>query len=263
MPRNNQPSAGEKYSVPNLERALFALETLADHPEGMTMSELASVLAIPRNSAFRILSTLHHHQYLLRDEATARFRLSGKLLGLGCRGTGTENLMELSRDVLQSLRDATQETALLGRLIGKSGVVLQQVPSKHPIKVQVEIGAKFPLHTAAPAKAILAWLPESDQQDALAGVKFTRFTNKTIGSRKALQSEFARCRKAGYAIDAGEEVEGITCIAAPVLDALARPIASIWITGPDMRLSRKKVSAAALTVMNHAALLSQRLGHQP
>ena len=263
MPRKKPPSPGEKYSVPNLERALFALEALADRPDGMTMSEVASALAIPRNSAFRILATLHSHQYLLRDEATGRFRLSGKLMGLGCRGTGTEKLIELCSDLLQQLRDATGETALLGRLIGSSGVVLLQSPSKHPIKVQVEIGARFPLHTAAPSKAILAWLDEADLRLAIADVKFTRFTENTITSRKEFDLVLARCRKAGYAIDAGEEVLGITCIAAPVFDSLSKPIASIWITGPGMRIPKKQLKTIASAVTKCAGLLSQRLGYKP
>jgi DNA-binding IclR family transcriptional regulator len=263
MPRKKPPSPGEKYSVPNLERALFALEALADRPDGMTMSEVASALTIPRNSAFRILATLQSHQYLLRDEATGRFRLSGKLLGLGCRGTGTEKLIELSNDLLQQLRDATGETALLGRLIGNSGVVLLQSPSKHAIKVQVEIGARFPLHTAAPSKAILAWSDDVDRQLTLADMTFTRFTERTITSRKEFDLELARCRKDGFAIDAGEEVQGITCIAAPVFDSLTKPIASIWITGPDMRIPRKQLKTIASEVMKFAGLLSQRLGYMP
>ncbi len=262
MPRK-KTSPGEKYSVPNLERALFALEALAEHPDGMTMSEVASALSIPRNSAFRILSTLHLHDYLLREDATQRFRLSGKLLGLGCRGTGTDRLLELSSDILQKLRDATGETALMGRLIGSSGVVLQQSSSKHPIKVQVEIGTRFPLHTAAPAKAILAWLPKADCMAALAELKFKRFTEKTIGSLKEFELVLARCRKDGYSIDAGEEVEGITCIAAPVFDSLSRPVAALWITGPDMRLPKKQHTKIASDVMHHASLLSERLGYSP
>ncbi|MEQ1830315.1 MAG: helix-turn-helix domain-containing protein, partial [Pirellula sp.] len=61
MPKPKEISAGERYSVPNLERALQILEAIAEHPEGMTMSETATAIKIPRNSAFRILSTLLAH----------------------------------------------------------------------------------------------------------------------------------------------------------------------------------------------------------
>jgi IclR family acetate operon transcriptional repressor len=254
-------TAGEKYSVPNLERALHILEIIADRPDGMTMSEAATALKIPRNSAFRILTTLHAHQYVLRDEASGRFRLSGKLLGLGCRGTGSDRLLQNSQDVLPQLRDATGETALLGRLIDDAGVVLQQSPSKHAVKVQVEIGVRYPLHTAAPAKAIMAWMSDANREAILSGLRFQKFTSKTITSRKAFVASLAECREVGYATDIGEEVEGITCIAAPVFDFQSAPVAAVWITGPDMRLPTKQVPALGTIVANHAFELSGRLGY--
>jgi DNA-binding IclR family transcriptional regulator len=229
----------------------------------MTMSESAAALKIPRNSAFRILTTLLTHQYVLRDEATGRFRLSGKLLGLGCKGTGSDRLFQYSQDLLPQLRDATGETALVGRLLADSGVVLQQSPSRHPIKVQVEIGVQFPLHTAAPAKAILAWTDHAGREAVLKTIQFKRFTAKTITSRKAFMHSIEQCREVGYATDIGEEVEGITCIAAPIFDFQSLPIAAIWITGPDMRLPKKRIPALGEIVNNHALELSRRLGYSP
>jgi DNA-binding IclR family transcriptional regulator len=261
MPKPKEISAGERYSVPNLERALQILEAIAEHPEGMTMSETATAIKIPRNSAFRILSTLLAHQYVLRDEESQRFRLSGKMLGLACKGTGTDRLLEYSHDLLPQLRDATGETALMGRLIDVSGVVLHQSPSKQAIKVQVEIGARFPLHTAAPAKAILAWMAEVDCERFVSAMSFPKFTSTTITSRKAFREELEKTRQVGYAVDHGEEVEGITCVAAPVFDFQSTPVAALWVTGPDTRLAKKKISEVGSIVCKTALLLSQRLGY--
>ena len=263
MNKKHEPTAGEKYSVPNLERALHILGIIADRPGGMTMSETAAALKIPRNSAFRILTTLLTHQYVLREEATGRFRLSGKLLGLGCKGTGSDRLLQYCQDLLPQLRDATGETTLVGRLLDDSGVVLQQSPSKHPIKVQVEIGIRFPLHTAAPAKAILAWTDHAGREAVLTGLKFEKFTAKTITSRKAFTQSLEQCRDVGYATDIGEEVGGITCIPAPVFDFQSMPVAALWITGPDMRLPKKRIPELGEIVGNHALELSRRLGYSP
>lgn len=261
MAKSEEMSAGEKYSVPNLERALHILELIAEQSGGMTMSEVAASLKIPRNSAFRILTTLLAHQYVLRDEATQRFRLSGKLLGLGCRGTGTDRLLEFSQDILPKLQDETCETALVGRIIGDYGVVLQQSPSKQAIKVQVEIGVRFPLHTAAPAKAILAWMSHAERERVLEGMSFHKFTNNTITSRKAFREALEIVQEVGYAVDHGEEVEGIACVAAPVFDFQSAPIAALWVTGPDTRLAKKKLPDIGAIVSKHALQLSQRLGY--
>ncbi len=57
-----------EYSVPNLERALSVLELLSKHPEGLTRTELADILDIPSNSAYRISMSLFTNGYISRDE---------------------------------------------------------------------------------------------------------------------------------------------------------------------------------------------------
>jgi DNA-binding IclR family transcriptional regulator len=44
----------DRYHVPNLIRALRMVELLAQHPQGMTSTEITNLLKVPRNSVFRI-----------------------------------------------------------------------------------------------------------------------------------------------------------------------------------------------------------------
>ncbi|WP_339733209.1 IclR family transcriptional regulator [uncultured Gimesia sp.] len=250
----------EKYHVPNLERALKILEYLSKRLEGVTMSDVSVALEIPKNSSFRILNTLLAHGYVLRDEKTQKFRLSGKLLGLGSKGTGAEQLLENAFDVLRRLRDESGETTLVGRLIDQEGVVLGQVGSNHPIKVFVELGTRFPLHVAAPAKAMLAYLPTAEQKAMLSGLTLKKYTERTITSLSKFKSEIKKARKLGYAVDWGEEVEGINCVAAPIFDHSGYPIAAIWITGPETRINHLKFENLGSLVMKHASEISARMG---
>jgi len=164
--------------------------------------------------------------------------------------------------VLASLRDATGETALLGTLSGGNGVVLDQVPSSHPVKVVVEIGHAFPLHTAAPAKAIIAFLPEAERERLIGGMVFKRHTRHTLTSAKAYRVELAGVRTLGHAIDRGEESETFACAAAPVFDRRGRPVAAIWISGPVDRVTPEKMAALGERVRRAAADLSGKLGYR-
>ena len=67
-------------------------------------------------------------------------------------------MVEKAIDVMRELRDDVNETVLLGTLVGTRGVILEQVLSTHPLKVMVDPGHNFALHTAAPAKAMLAYM---------------------------------------------------------------------------------------------------------
>ena len=249
-----------RYHVPNLSRALHMLELLAASP-ALPISKIAERLEIPRNSAFRIVTKLRDHGYLDRDPSNQTYRLSRKMLSLGHAVIEHEGLLAHSIDVLAALRDETGETALIATLLSNGGVVLEQAIANQPVKVSVQVGHRFPLHTAAPAKAMLAHLPKRLRNRLLKTCAFDRFTTTTIVSREALIKELEAAKTAGYAVDRGEEVEGVHCVAAPVFDYRGQAVASVWITAPAQRLPEAALDATAELVKRHARRISRRLGH--
>ena len=153
---------------------------------------------------------------------------------------------------MRALRDGTKETVALGVLSGGEGVVLNSVRSQEPVCVYVQTGHRFPLHTAAPAKAILAFLPEEEQKNFLEKMTFPRFTAKTIRNKKAFLEELKKVRREGIAFDMGEEARDLRCAAAPILDGSSYPVAAIWITGPESRLDPSTLASAGKLVSKTA-----------
>ena len=251
----------DRYHVPSLVRALSIIEYLAEHPGDCGAAEVADALSLPRNSVFRILTTLTDCGYLQRDPDNKAYGLTRKILAVAYRAIDGQNLVERSMDLLRSLRDLTGETVLIGTLTGKEGIVIEQVPSNNPIKVLVEIGHRFPLHTAAPAKAILAFLPASERDEVVGQIQFTRFTDRTCTNAAAFLDELRVIANTGYALDRGEEVEDIVCVAAPIFNHRCRPVASIWVTGPKSRISDRDIDPIRRAVMEHARKISARLGY--
>lgn len=258
-----KPSASKplsRYRVPILDRALDLLELITRHPEGLTLTQMTEALDTPKNSVFRIATTLLLRGYLERSEDTKAYQANRKLLSLGHAAIGGQRLLQAAAPILTALRDATGETALLGTLAGNHGVVLDQVPASHPVKVVVEIGHAFTLHTAAPAKAMLAyWQPEA-RKALLRQIKFPRLTPQTLGSASAYLRELERVREQGYALDENEESESFACVAAPVFDHRGDPVASLWISGPSDRMSVSQLPQWGPVVKRFADQLSHRLG---
>ena len=254
---NNDAS---KYHVPNLERALQLLELLAKHPVGLGITEISNVLQFPKNSTFRIATTLLNFGYLNRDENSKAFTLSGKLLSLGYAAVSDQNLVEKSLDVMRNLRDSLKETVLMGVMLNQEGIVLEQVPGLHSFKFWVDIGTRFPMHTAVPSKAMLAFLPEQMKRQICEKIEFRRFTSHTIMDLAEFYKALNMVKEKGFAIDIGEEVDGMHCIGAPVFDRNGYPIAAIWITGPADRLPLNDFENFGQIVKEHAKRISQRLG---
>lgn len=250
----------DRYRVPILDRTLDLLELLSTQPGALTVTEITSALKMPKNSVFRIATTLTLRGYAERDEDTKAYRASGKLLSLGHAAVGGQRLVQAASPVLFSLRNASGETALLGTLAGSQGTVLDQVPSPLPVKVVVEIGHAFPLHTAAPAKAMLAYLDAGKQNALIKRIKFTKHTQRTITSVSAYMRELKDVKARGYAIDRGEESDTFACVAAPVFDHRGDPVAALWVSGPSDRVRSSVFGKLGAMVKDHAAQLSHSLG---
>lgn len=258
-----RPTSGRssRYQVPNLERGLRLLELLSDHPKGLPQSEIAAHLHCAKTSVYRIAMTLVDYGYLTRDEDTKALRLSRKLAALGSRSLAEQDLLSVAADVLKQLRDAVKETVLIGALLETELVVLGQVLGSYPFKFSVDLGARLPLHTAAPAKAILAGLPAAEREGLLRKISFTRFNERTVCNVQAFRRELEEAAACGYALDRGEQLAGIHCVAAPVLDRQGYPIAAVWTTGPLDRIREADLPAVGQQVRAHAAVISARLGY--
>lgn len=251
-----------RYHVPNLERAIVILEYLANQPAGCGVSEMAKELELPKNSVFRIVKTLDAYKYLVFDEERKTYSLSRKLLTLGHAAVGEENIVEKSLDIMRKLRDQTTETVLIGTIIGTQGVVLESVLGTHPVKFTIEVGYHFPLHTAAPGKAMIAFLPEEEQDGLIKRLGFKKYTPYTITSRKAFREALAQVAADGYAVDDREEQEELRCVAAPIFNHRGYPIASLWITAPAFRLEMEGVKKASQHVLAMSRKISARFGYE-
>jgi DNA-binding IclR family transcriptional regulator len=211
------------------------------------------------NLVHRITKSLDAHGYLEREPATKRYRLTSKLLSLAQPRSEERSLVDVAREPLQRLRDATGESAHLGMRIGLECIVLDRVVGPHPYKCYVEVGTRGPLHTGAPGKVMLAWLPKEERKQTLRQMKLSRHTATTITSRTEFEKHLQLVHRRGYAMDLGEGVEGHHCLGAPVFDAEDRLIASVWITAPSARLSERDSKRLAPQVIHAADDVTARM----
>lgn len=101
-----------------------------------------------------------------------------------------------------------------------------------------------------PPQVLLAWAEER----LLAHVceqGLARFTPNTIVGKVRLQAELAQIRKQGYALDDEELIDGLTCVAVPVIvgDEIR---GAVSVAGPTARLG----DPAALAKILQAAVKS-------
>lgn len=251
-----------KYSVPNLERALKLFELLADNKGGLSVSEIAQQLEVPRNSIFRITSTLLDFGYVTKPPNSSKVCLTKKLFTLGYKVLSEENIVDVARDDMRILRDELKETVLIGTLLESEGAVLEEMAGTHHFNFRVERGARFYLHCTAPGKAILAMLSKAEQARIIDSLDMIKFNQNTITNTKNLLEQLDQIKNSLIAFDQSEQIEGCHCIASPIIDQYGYPVAAIWITGPSSRLPTKDFDQIAEHVKNAALSISNKLGYQ-
>jgi DNA-binding IclR family transcriptional regulator len=249
----------DRYIIPSLERTLNIMEYLAGEPEGKNITEIAEELGLSKNSVFRILKTLTFKGYV--EEYKRLYRLGSKLFQLGTKAVGEFSLIEKSLSSMRSLRDEVAETVLIGKRVGTSGIILEQVPGLHPVKVVVEVGFRFPLHCSAPGKVFLAYLPKDEQDNILSQLDYEVFTERTAGTRKNLELMLEHVLEKGYGVDNEEELIGVSCLACPIFNGRGYPVAAIWITGPSSRLSEPRFDELGAIMTDYASHISATMGY--
>ncbi|NIJ45870.1 DNA-binding IclR family transcriptional regulator [Wenyingzhuangia heitensis] len=249
------------YNVPNLERGLMIIELLATCKGGLTLAEIIENLSITKTTAFRIVSTLIFKNYLQKNETTKKITLSRKMLTLGLSAMNEQSIAEVSIDIMRATRDELKESVMLGIIIGDKGTILEQVASSYPVKLFVEQGTQFSLHSSVGGKSILAHLPDKEMNTIVDTIKFTPFTENTLTSKDVFKEQLKQVKKVGYAVDNGEDIQGINCVGAPIFNEYGVPVAAIWITAPHGRLPSKDFEKKGEVIAKYAKEISLKLGY--
>jgi len=162
---------------------------------------------------------------------------------------------------MQSLESEIKETVGIGVLLPDSAecLVLAEVEGTSGVAFHIKVDYHVPLHTSAPGKALLAFLPKDQLDDVISRMDFKRYTPNTITQPDAFLVELQAVAEKGYSIDISEQLEGCQCVGVPVLDSSDRAIAAIWTTGPSSQLSVSSFEQVAEVLKKGAQALSLRL----
>ncbi len=250
-----------KYNVPGLERGIEIIEYLAGYSKGRTLQEIYIQLKIPQTTAYRILCTFIRCEYITYCEDTKRYKLSMKILMLGYRTLRDYSLLESVLPRMKELRDLIHETVCFGVLGDKEGVLIEQVQGDRAFCFTMTLGKSFELHCSAPGKAIMANLPRVERDKYLSRMIFTRHNERTITNRDDYMRELDLAYERGYALDLEEELTGVVCVGAPILNHVGYPCGAIWVSAPKDRVVKDSAEFVMQSVKSMAAQISKDMGY--
>ncbi|RDI70010.1 HTH-type transcriptional regulator XacR [Halopelagius longus] len=223
-----------KHPVKTTEKTLALINELAERgPCGVT--ELADSLDMGKSAVHSHLSTLRKHQYVLKDDDD--YRLGLKFLELGGNIRKSMEFYQVAEPEVKSIAAKTGELANLLVEEQGMGVYLMRSKGDQAVDLDTYAGLRTHLHTTALGKAILAHLPESRVEEIIEQHGLERKTPRSIGTREELYDAIDDIRERGYAIDDGERLEGLRCVAAPVKTSSDKVLGAISVSAPASRVS--------------------------
>lgn len=238
--------------------ALTLIGELVEH-ESIGVAQAARILAVAPSTAHRLLSTLVAHGFAMRSpELDGRYRRGPALVrGLRHEAVSPVRLQEIAHPILERIAARSGETAHLAVLDGLDAVGIDHVESQRTVVARHPNGTRMPPHATAVGQALLAFRP--DVAEALIAEGLTHHTGETIEDPRALRRVLREVRRRGYAVNIRGWQAETAGVAAPVLDAAGRAVASVGISGPVSRVSRRDLVAFAPLAVAAAGEIGHRL----
>lgn len=249
----------EQNTIQSLDRAMSVLEVLAAH-EGLTLTQLADLTGQSAATLYRVLTTLARHQIAEFDEARQIWHVGSGAFSIGSAFLRRTSVVERARPVLRQLMQDTGETANLGVSDGDQVLFVSQVETHSPIRAFFPPGTASPMHASGIGKALLAFMPRDALDNYLKNRDFEGFTRSTITTPELLLRDLARIRETGLSIDNEERTQGMRCLAAPVFNAFAEPVAGISVSGPISRMDEAALASHGAQVRAAARAVTAGIG---
>jgi DNA-binding IclR family transcriptional regulator len=244
-PTERQATSSSHTGIQVVARVAHILRALENEPQGLSLSQLAKRVGLPRSSTHRIVSALTTEGLLAAASPNGRVMLGPEI---GRLAAGRREFWRELRPYMERLFYSLGETVDCSVLDGDHARFVDQIAGRHRLRAVSVVGSSFPLHSTANGKAILAEL-NSDELARLLPGRLKRFTDNTITSPAVLMRELEQIREAGIAFDHEEHSTGISAAGIALRDP-SGDFAALTVPMPTQRFvgHEEEVAKALLEV---------------
>jgi IclR family acetate operon transcriptional repressor len=216
----------------------FEIIELISQQNGARVSELTAEMDRPKSTIYDHVITLYDLGYLVKQGE--KYQISSDFIRMGDINRRSMEVYQAASDELEQLAAETGEHASLTVEEHGKAVIIATEEGTEAIPVNIYNGIVMHMHTAAPGKAILAYLDENRVSDIIDQHGLVERTENTITDRDELTEELAWIREHNYALDDEERLTGMRSIATPVIDREDRIRGSLAIYGPTNRVDDER-----------------------
>jgi len=211
--------------VQSLARGLAIIKVFTGERPALTLTDVAEAAGLSRATARRFLLTLEHLGYMRTDGKL--FSLTPRVLELGYSYISSLGLPAIMTPHLDALAQDVQESASGAILDGTDIVYVARVAGRKIMRVQINIGTRFPASATSMGRVLLAALPREEARAILSSSPREALTPLTKTSLDDVMTALEVVRETGYALVDQELELGLRSFAVPITDARGKVMAAI------------------------------------
>jgi DNA-binding IclR family transcriptional regulator len=221
-----------------ISRAGAVLRVCGASQAGLSLGDIATVLALPRSTVQRIVNALVTERLLQADGTRHSIRIGPGLHAIS--NAQRIDVIEIVHPFLKELSAITGETVDLAEFKRDHLVFVDQVSGSQRLRAISSVGEVFPLHNTANGKAALSLLPDHTviavlhSNGQIQGATLTRFMD-----------EIETVRRTGIAEDTDQHVDGISAVGTAFRTAIG-DIYALSIPLPSVRFPSRKIQLSDL-----------------
>jgi DNA-binding IclR family transcriptional regulator len=238
----------------SVERALRTLRHIGASEQPLSLAALARAVGVPKSSLLSLLRALEGQGFI--ENRNGGYVLGLRVFELGCAYSRSASSLRVVHPVLVALSRRLGMAAHFAVRDGDEVLYLEkEEPPELPIRLASFVGGRLPLHLTAVGQAILASSgPTALEELSLEPKGASGFPRSPAELAQTLKGVTRR----GYAVDDGETLKPVRCVAAVVRDSAGKVAGAVGVSylrhgGPSARTVGPVVKEAAAEV-------SHRLG---
>ncbi len=243
--------------VPALSRGIAILRLLGRSDEPLGIHAIARALGLVPSTCLHILRVLADEHLVVADPVTKKYGVAAGLVALARSALRRHTFPAVVQRELEELVASYGATVIAVEASGLDYmIVVAMARSDSPLRVHVDIGSRFPALISATGRCVAAFgsHPATEIEARFATLRWD-----VPPSLTAWRKEVRAARSAGYAIDDGQYIRGVSIVAAPVRMPNGS-INALVVVGVSEQMRRIGLTTIGEDLRGRAARVSRALG---
>lgn len=247
--------------IQSIGRAAALLEVMGSG-DWIALRDLAQGVGVAKTTAFNLVGALVDVGFAEHDPEKGLYRLGLLHMVYGRAVERRLDMVASIRPYLVRLCAETRETVNLALPCTTDAIIVESLESNQSLRVSSYAGTRADYHSTACGRALIAWRSNEFRKTILELAPLNSKTPNTTTDLAALNVLLEQCRERGWSHEYEENEIGSACVAAPILDALDQPIASVSVAGPAARFNDAMMQDLGKMLIERMAEISTALQRQ-